>query len=146
MAKAGVTFSASEQRFLREARVGRIATIDYEDGSPHCVAVDFLFHQVRLYFGSSHEKRKVRNLLADDRVAFEVDAYRDLPDGGLDWRGVMVKGRASLVEDPAERAEVLRRILQKCPTDTHDMETAIVAVRPRQKLRWGPWERFDEPA
>lgn len=137
-------FSAAEEDFLRSCRVGRIGTHDSVDEYPHVVAVDYLFHQGSFFFGCGRESRKVRNLLADDRVAFEVDVDEPLPDGTLDWRGIMVKGRASLVGDEEEKAEVVRFILEKYPADTHDMGTTFVVVHPERKFLWGPWDRFRE--
>ncbi len=89
MAQVPIRFTAQEERFLRRAPVGRIATLDSVDGYPHCVAVDYLFYNGRFYFGSDRQKRKVQNILVDDRVAFEVDVYEPLPTaptiGGASW-------------------------------------------------------------
>lgn len=141
----GTLFTAEEERFLRHGQVGRVVTHDTVDGYPHCAPVDYIFHSGRFYFGCDRRSRKVRNLLADDRVAFEVDVYDRRPDGTLDWRGVLIKGRAALLEDEGEKAEAVDLMLEKYPTDTHDMTTTFVVVRPERKFTWGPWDRVQEP-
>lgn len=145
MAAGDSLFTDEEARFLRRAGVGRFVTHDVVDGYPHCVPVDYVFHRDRFYFGCGRRSRNVRNLEADDRVAFGVDVDQRLPDGTLDWRGLLVKGRASIVEDEGEKAEAVDLMLEKYPTDTHDLTTTFVVVRPERKAVWGPWDRVPGP-
>jgi nitroimidazol reductase NimA-like FMN-containing flavoprotein (pyridoxamine 5'-phosphate oxidase superfamily) len=136
----------AEETFLSRRPEGRIATLDCVDGYPHCVAVDFVYQDGRIYFGTGPRTRKVRNLLGDPRVAFEVDVNLEVGREGsrlLDWRGIMVKGRARVIEDPSMAARIIRSLLEKYPGNTYDDDTVVVEIRPERKYAWGPWEELE---
>ena len=69
-----VTFSEKESTFLKEQRLGRIATVS-SNMQPHVVPVSFEFDGSYLYFGGWNLKNslKFRNILQNNKVAFVVD-------------------------------------------------------------------------
>jgi pyridoxamine 5'-phosphate oxidase family protein len=69
-----VRFSENESAFLKEQRLGRIATVS-SNMQPHVVPVAFEFDGSYLYFGGWNLKNslKFRNILQNNKVAFVVD-------------------------------------------------------------------------
>jgi PPOX class probable F420-dependent enzyme len=65
----------------------------WPDGRPHVMPVWGVWHRGGLWFSSSRQARKVRNLLADPRCVATTDTPRD---------PVVVEGRAEMVDDMAE--------------------------------------------
>ena len=68
-----VEFTKMELSFLKEQRLGRIATVSLH-GQPHVVPVAFEFDGICFYFGGWKLKNspKFKNLL-QNKVAFVVD-------------------------------------------------------------------------
>jgi PPOX class probable F420-dependent enzyme len=86
--------------FLDEQRTLQVASIDH-DGAPHLVAMWFAFWDDRVAFWTYAKSQKVLNLRRDPRITVMVESgttYGEL-------RGVVIKGRARIVED---HDEVLR--------------------------------------
>ncbi len=135
-------FTRDEESLLQECEVGRVCTHD-TDGYPHCTPVDYIYQKGRILLGTGPGTRKVRNILSNPRVAFEVDVYGQEREG-FDWRGIMIKGTATLLKDPREIDEVLARLLKKYPDDAFDHSNAFIAIEPEKKISWGPWEVFRE--
>jgi len=69
-----VRFSEKESTFLKEQRLGRIATVS-SNMQPHVVPVAFEFDGSYLYFGGWNLKNslKFKNILQNNKVAFVVD-------------------------------------------------------------------------
>lgn len=109
--------SAREEAFLRAQRVGHLATADAE-GRPSVVPIAFAYLDGRLYTAvdekpkSGRKLRRLRNIEANPRVAVVCDHYED-DWSRLGW--VLVRGRASLVEDASERAGALAALQEKYP-------------------------------
>lgn len=76
-------------------RTAKLATTR-ADGSPHLAPVWFLLDGDDLVFNTGRETVKGRTLLRDPRVAICVDDERP------PFSFVLVQGRASLSEDPAD--------------------------------------------
>jgi PPOX class probable F420-dependent enzyme len=105
--------------FLTRHRVARLATAD-RTGVPHVVPLCYAFDGECLYFvvdakpkrrGGGALKR-MRNLAENPAVAVVVDDYDE------DWSAlayVLVRGRAAVVADAAERARALERLRDKYP-------------------------------
>jgi pyridoxamine 5'-phosphate oxidase family protein len=121
----GAPFSAGEEAYLRSQGLGRLASLD-SSGAPTVVPVGYrLGHDASgatvIAIGGFRlrESAKFRNLARDGRCAFVVD------DGiGPSARGILVKGRASLIDDP---------------------EGTSILVHPERLTSWGvdtpPFER-----
>jgi PPOX class probable F420-dependent enzyme len=103
--------SAEQVAFLESCRVGHLATVD-PTGQPHVVPVCFAYRDAAIYTpidqkpkrGDPLSLRRVRNLLAHPAVCLTVDRY-DEDWSRLAW--LQLRGRAALVDDPAERVGAL---------------------------------------
>ena len=69
-----VEFSERELAFLKEQRLGRIATVS-SHGQPHVVPVAFEFDDICFNFGGWKLKNslKFKNIQQNNKVAFVVD-------------------------------------------------------------------------
>ena len=104
---------------LNRCHVGRLGTID-RDGRPLVKPLNFAHHEGKIYFHSAREGEKIEDIKRDNRVCFEVDLPIALVRSAGSpcraeylYRSVIAKGRACLVEDPAERAFALSRLMEK---------------------------------
>ncbi len=127
------TWTEDTRRFLETHRVGHLATAG-ADGAPHVVPVCYALDDDALYFvadakrkrGPARELLRLRNLRANPRAALVVDDYDD------DWTRlawVLVRGRATLVEDPLQHAAALALLRARYP-QYHAMPLDDPAVHP----------------
>ena len=90
-----VEFSEKESKYLKEQRLGRIATVS-PDIQPHVVPVAFEFDGSHFYFGGWNLEKslKFRNIRQNNKVAFVVDDLVSVDP----WRvsGVEIKGIAEI--------------------------------------------------
>lgn len=91
--------------FLANQKVLRLATVD-EGGVPHVVPVWYLYRDSMVYIGTNTRTAKARNVLSTGRAAFCVDEGVRAP-----IRGVMGRGRATLVTEAGFVEEMARAIL-----------------------------------
>jgi pyridoxamine 5'-phosphate oxidase family protein len=91
-----VEFSERELAFLKEQRLGRIATVS-SHGQPHVVPVAFEFDGICFNFGGWKLKNslKFKNIQQNNKVAFVVDDLLSVNP----WapRGLEVKGLAEIL-------------------------------------------------
>ena len=83
------------QAFLAAGRDLQVASID-RDGTPHLVTMWYLLQDGEVRFWTYGKSQKVQNLRRDPRVTVLVATgtrYEEL-------RGVSIKGRVELVDDP----------------------------------------------
>ncbi|MDR7581892.1 MAG: TIGR03668 family PPOX class F420-dependent oxidoreductase [Armatimonadota bacterium] len=105
--------------FAHSQRVGHLATVD-GDGRPHVVPVCFAVHGGDVYTPLDVKPkrvaplrlRRVRNLLGHPDVCLVVDRY-DEDWTRLAW--VQLRGRAGLVDDPAERGAAIAALRARYP-------------------------------
>ncbi len=152
------------ERWLNEAAVGRLATVD-EDGFPTVKPVNFVYLDGKLYFHSAREGEKIDDIRRDARVGFEVDrllAIVPSPERGCQtaclYESIIVRGRARVVDGPgsaALRERVLRELVAKHapgsadgPLDDSDraavVEVTIDRMTGKQEVgqRWSPERRL----
>ncbi|MRN68884.1 MAG: PPOX class F420-dependent oxidoreductase [Nitrosopumilales archaeon] len=90
-----IEFSEKESKYLKEQRLGRIATVS-PDVQPHVVPVAFEFDGSHFYFGGWNLEKslKFRNIRQNNKVAFVVDDLVSVDP----WRvsGVEIKGIAEI--------------------------------------------------
>jgi pyridoxamine 5'-phosphate oxidase family protein len=87
-----VKFSEKESTFLKEQRLGRIATVS-SSMQPHVVPVAFEFDGSYIYFGGWNLKSslKFKNILQNNKVAFVVDdlvSFKPWTPRGLEIKGI----------------------------------------------------------
>ena len=101
--------SADEQvALLREARKAALATVD-ADGFPHVVAMSFLARDGAIYMTSYAKAQKVVNARRNPKVTVMIETGASYPE----FRGVMIRGRCEVIEDPAQVERVIREAADK---------------------------------
>lgn len=117
------------QSLVNNARVARLATIDFEETKPHIVPVVFVFDGNSYYIPIDKKSKKdydperlrrVRNIQENPNVALLIDEYDE------DWSKlffVMIQGKGSLIgkftgyDDDAKKIGNIK--LDKKPTQLH---------------------------
>ncbi len=125
-------------KLIEWERVCRVATAG-ERGLPHLVPVCHVVVNGKICFGSGDDARKVLNLRENPQIAVTVDLYSD------DWsqlRGVMVQGRAELVERGPRFKRIRERLYAKYPQYAGEAalsvsDSVIVEVTPTRVFAWG---------
>jgi len=105
--------------FLRHAAFGSLATV--RDGQPFIVTRNFAYDETRhvIYLHGALEGRTHENVRADGRACFAASEMgRLLPADkamhfGVEYAGVVVFGRATIVTDGAEAKRGLQLLLDK---------------------------------
>ncbi len=127
--------------FLRDARVGRLATADRE-GRPLVVPVCFVFDGVRICSAidakpkRTRELRRLRNIDENPHVSLVVDHYDEQWEA-LRW--VIVEGRATLlrtVADVEAAVELLRAKYPQYRAMQLDGTASVIAIEPDRVLTW----------
>jgi PPOX class probable F420-dependent enzyme len=127
----------AQSKMLERERVARVATVG-NGGVPHLVPVCHVLVGDKLYFGSGRRGRKVLNVAANPRIAVTVDVYSD------DWShisGVMVQGRARVIERGPRFRRMRRRLYAKYPHYSREAalgesDSVIVEVTPARVFSW----------
>ncbi|MFQ5520390.1 MAG: pyridoxamine 5'-phosphate oxidase family protein [Candidatus Methylomirabilia bacterium] len=124
--------------FIQWERICRVATAD-ADGTPHVVPVCHVLADGKICFASGSDAKKVLNLRANPRLALTVDLYSDAW-GNL--KGVMVQGRATLVEKGPRFRRLRARLYAKYPqypdeAALEESDSVIVEVTPTHAFSWG---------
>lgn len=111
--------SAAIIELLNTCHVGRLGTVG-GDGYPMIKPLNFAYHDNRIYFHTAKEGEKIEHIKRDNRVCFEVDlpiAYvkaKNQPcEAAYLYQSVIIRGRASFVEDDEERLFALRHLMRK---------------------------------
>jgi PPOX class probable F420-dependent enzyme len=123
---------------VRWARVARVATAG-AGGMPHLVPVCHVLHGGKIYLGSGKRGRKVLNVRANPQLALTVDYYAE------DWdalRGVMVQGRAAVVERGPRFRRIRRLLYRKYPQYPSDAaldesDSVMIELTPTHVFAWG---------
>jgi len=137
--------SPAAQAFLARAPVAHLATAS-PDGRPHVVPITFVWLDERLYTALDAKPkrvavarlRRVRNLLANPRVAVVVDRYSD------DWARlgyVLLEGCGQLLTDAAAAERACAALRAKYPpyrAGPLQLGAApIIEVVPERVIEWG---------
>jgi pyridoxamine 5'-phosphate oxidase family protein len=115
-------FSTSELAYLREGRLGRLATID-RTGLPHVVPLGWRYNPaldtIEIGGREFHKTQKFKNAAANPKVALVVD------DVLAPWRprSVMVRGEAETLDAASD-------------ADGKPLG-AIIRLHPTQVISWG---------
>lgn len=108
------------ERLLERTMTGRVST-NGADGYPYTVAVHFVYREGAVYFHGLPEGEKLCNIARDPRVCFEVDELLGIRKEGVTipckvgsgYESAVLRGKASLVDDLAEKLDILRAITAK---------------------------------
>ena len=134
--------SPSQDRFLRFARAGHLATAD-ANGQPHVIPVCYVFDGQTIYSVLDakpkttplRQLRRVRNILANPHVSLVVDHYEE------DWtrlQYVMVTGDAELLESGEEWTRAIAILREKYPQyQSMDLgESPVIKITPVRLVPW----------
>jgi nitroimidazol reductase NimA-like FMN-containing flavoprotein (pyridoxamine 5'-phosphate oxidase superfamily) len=112
-----ITDDAEIAELLRQAEICRIATS--LNDQPFISANTFWYDGEHIFFHTATEGRTLANIGQNPRVCLEVDwVGRWLPaktalEFSVEYTGVVVFGRARLLEDDAEKERALQGLLDK---------------------------------
>jgi PPOX class probable F420-dependent enzyme len=142
-----ILFTAEEELFFQEQPVARMGTVDLE-GQPHLIPICFVYRNGCFYSAidakpkrvAPHQLKRVRNILANPRVALLWDEYH------ADWsrlRYLRIQGEATLLTAGQEYEEAITALRQKYPQYVHLPLIAgqgpVIKIIPWRKQRWGQW-------
>ena len=124
--------------FVARERVCRVATASAE-GQPHLVPVCHVLAGGKLYIGSGDDAAKVRNLKANPKITVTVDLYSD---HWASLKGVMVQGRAKLIERGPAFQRAKRKLYEKYTQYAKEAalspsDSVILEVTPTHVFSWG---------
>jgi nitroimidazol reductase NimA-like FMN-containing flavoprotein (pyridoxamine 5'-phosphate oxidase superfamily) len=104
---------------LERSPIGRFATINYK-GFPVIKPVNFLYWEGKIYIHSSTKGEKIEDIQRGSPVCFEVDepiayviASKVACQANYYYRSIIVKGKASFVEDQDMKMKILERMMEK---------------------------------
>lgn len=116
-------------KFLTEkARTMMLCTID-KDGFPHAVAMAYMMKDDCVYMTSFKKAQKVVNARRNPKVAVMVEtgiAYNEL-------KGVMIRGRCEVIDDPDEVWKIMREIRAFQEGGTPAPANAVVQERAKKR-------------
>ncbi len=126
-----------EERLLREERVARLATLQ-KDGRIHLIPVCYTYNGRNILVGTSLDSKKVKNLRRNSNITLLIDRY------GEDWsklKGVMIQGRAEVIEGGGEFEEAKRLLYKKYPqyeeqAPIKEGESAIIKIALEKIVSW----------
>jgi coenzyme F420-0:L-glutamate ligase/coenzyme F420-1:gamma-L-glutamate ligase len=134
--------SPAQDRFLRSARTGHLATADAK-GRPQVVPVCFVFDGQAIYsvldakpkITPLRQLRRVKNILANPQVSLVVDHYEE------DWdklQYILVSGDAELLESGEKWALAIAMLREKYPQyQAMDLDQSpVIKITP---VRYSPW-------
>ena len=140
--------SLAQDRFLRSARTGHLATADAK-GRPQVVPVCFVFDGQAIYSVLDakpkttplRQLRRVKNILVNPQVSLVVDHYEE------DWdklQYILVSGDAELLESGEKWALAIAMLREKYPQyQAMDLDQSpVIKIIP---VRYSPWSSQPQP-
>ena len=114
---------------LKRCTIGRLATLG-ADGFPYITPVNYVYWQESVYFHCSHRGEKMENIRRDSRVCFEVDIPLAYKERACDpeaapcsvhqfYHSVIIRGRAEIVTDSAEKVGALNALMASHEKNPH---------------------------
>ena len=131
------------ESLLTSAEVGRLGVIT-EEGMPYVVPVNYVFANGDIFIHSAATGLKLRSILLNPRVCFEIDESAGVVPGptacssSYRYRSVIAFGTAEVVQDPDSRLRALEMLAKKyCPEadrtqpvlETGSKNVAVIRVR-----------------
>lgn len=103
------TMNESETReLIADGKVGHLGCV--VQGEPYVVPINYLFEDDSVY-GHSMMGRKIRALRNHPRACLQVDRVED----DFHWRSAIVFGEFEEIRHEPERAQVMRKLLERYP-------------------------------
>lgn len=128
----------SKERFLKEQKILRIATLDKKN-TPHLVPVWYRYSGGKFYIGTNTKSKKAKNITHNKTVCFCID------DGV--WHpiyGVMGIGKAKLILQENKVKSIARRILLRyfknlkvrSARELLEQTDCIIEITPKKMTSW----------
>ena len=140
--------SPAQDRFLRSARTGHLATADAK-GRPQVVPVCFVFDGQAIYSVLDakpkatplRQLRRVKNILANPQVSLVVDHYEENWDK---LQYILVSGDAELLESDEKWVVAIAMLREKYPQyQAMDLDQSpVIKITP---VRYSPWNSQPSP-
>ena len=140
--------SPAQDRFLRSARTGHLATADAK-GRPLVVPVCFVFDGQAIYSVLDakpkttplRQLRRVKNILANPQVSLVVDHYEENWDK---LQYILVSGDAELLESDEKWVVAIAMLREKYPQyQAMDLDQSpVIKITP---VRYSPWSPQPQP-
>lgn len=140
--------SPAQDRFLRSARTGHLATADAK-GRPQVVPVCFVFDGQAIYSVLDakpkttplRQLRRVKNILANPQVSLVVDHYEENWDK---LQYILVSGDAELLESDEKWVVAIAMLREKYPQyQAMDLDQSpVIKIIP---VRYSPWSSQPPP-
>ncbi|MFL5768110.1 MAG: pyridoxamine 5'-phosphate oxidase family protein [Actinomycetota bacterium] len=130
--------TADEEKFVRWARVARIATAG-TDGRAHNVPISPVLDGASLVIATDASSKKVRNLEANPRATIVFDEYAEMWDL---LHGVVIEGSVRIVRDGEEFTRTRALLYDKYrqyETDSpiEQGPSVILILTPERVTSWG---------
>jgi nitroimidazol reductase NimA-like FMN-containing flavoprotein (pyridoxamine 5'-phosphate oxidase superfamily) len=111
-----ITEKVIKEEILRQTEVGRLGLAI--DGAPYIVPLNFCYVKDKIYLHSHKDGKKMQEIRKNPYVCFEVDEGEIITgekpcDYSWMYTSVIAYGKATIVEDEAERLKGLRLISNK---------------------------------
>lgn len=133
---------------LQPYRTGHLATADAA-AVPHVIPICFVYDGGAIYSAIDHKPKRatgyrmqrIRNILANPRVAFIVDHYDE------DWEQlayILIRGTASILENGPERQHALHLLEAKYPQYQQRQlakDTGLVVKIEPETIRQWTWQK-----
>ena len=139
--------SPAQDRFLRSARIGHLATADAK-GRPQVVPVCFVFDGQAIYSVLDakpktpplRQLRRVKNILANPQVSLVVDHYEENWDK---LQYILVSGDAELLESDEKWIVAIAMLREKYPQyQAMDLDQSpVIKITPVKYSPWSPQPR-----
>ncbi len=107
------------EQILHLCPVGSLGTMG-SDGYPRIKPLNFAYRDGHIYFHTARAGEKIDDIRRDNRVCFAADipvayvtAKAQPCEANYLFRSIMIRGRAHLVEDEAEKLHALRVLMEK---------------------------------
>jgi PPOX class probable F420-dependent enzyme len=130
--------SKTAAALVERERVCRLTTVS-GDGVPHLVPVCHAFAGGKVYIGSGDDATKVRNIKANPHATVTVDLYSEY---WAELKGVMLQGRAKLIERGPAFQRARRRLYEKYPQYPKEAaispsDSVVIEITPTHVFTWG---------
>jgi PPOX class probable F420-dependent enzyme len=127
--RAQIQLTPDEQlALLKRAKTMALCTIG-KDGYPHVVAMAFMVKDGCIYMTSYRKAQKVVNIRRNPKVAVMVETggqYHEL-------KGLMIRGRCEIIEDPGEVWKIMREIREFQEGGPPPPADAVVQARAQKR-------------
>lgn len=128
--------------FLSQVILARLATVRV-DGRPHVTPIWFIWDGETIWMETGPDFVKARNLRDNPECAVVVDTT----EGGLRIKGVILEGRAELVQEPNDLVtRVVTRLYERymgseamqaaTPRKMFDAPHVLIKLTPRKIISW----------